>query len=141
MGLVPGTRLLRLQRASGPTNTGVHHCFQTPDLNKTQPMERCKWLAPSSHQQSQLQLVLSFQALDLEDNALAEWSKVARLAPLTALTRLQLGGNRLASVSCTLAAPGARGADGWHKQSRALHSSCLAQQLRHYGHQLQDLLM
>lgn len=48
------------------------------------------------------------QALDLEDNALAEWGEVARLAPLTALTRLQLGGNRLASVGPTAAAPGAQ---------------------------------
>ena len=38
---------------------------------------------------------------------------MARLAPLTALTRLQLGGNRLASVEETPTPPGAQVADHW----------------------------
>ncbi|KAK9826423.1 hypothetical protein WJX81_003979 [Elliptochloris bilobata] len=51
-------------------------------------------------------MLARLQALDLEDNALAEWAEVARLAPLTALTRLQLSGNRLAGVACSAQQPG-----------------------------------
>ena len=125
IGLVQVKRLLRLRAQI----RGVQHILQMIDLEKMGCWSGSRCLAPSLHQHPMIWSPVPCQALDLEDNALADWSEVARLAPLTALTRLQLGGNRLASVARTPAPPGAPVADHWAHAVRCstqrwLHTAC-----------------